>query len=69
MSRKHFIALAAEFRSQIESLRAASGNCMSPDRVEIAISATKDAIDCVSRVASEANPNFDRARFNAACGI
>ena len=69
MSRKHFEALAAEFRAQIEALRGASHNCMTPDRVELAVNATKDAIDCVCRVAADANPNFDRARFYAACGL
>jgi len=63
MSRKHFIALAAEFRAQVELLK---GDTLP---VTIALNATRQAIECVCRVAADANPNFDRARFLKACGI
>ncbi len=63
MSRKHFIALAAEFKAQLDLL---AGDTLP---VTIARNATRQAIDCVCRVAADANPNFDRARFYAACGL
>lgn len=69
MSKKHFIALAAGFRAQADALRGASHNCLSPDRVELALSVLKDSAQMVANVAAQHNPNFDHARFFEACGI
>ena len=69
MSRKHFEALAAGFRNQAEALRAASGNCMTPDRVQLALNVLRDAAEVVAYVSASSNPNFDRTRFLSACGF
>lgn len=63
MTKKHFIALAAEFRDQIELLK---GDTLA---VTIALNATKQAIQCVCRVAQRDNPRFDEGRFLKACGL
>jgi hypothetical protein len=60
MSKKHFIAIAAALRNN------------APDQ-HSQTEAEKDLFErivgSVATVCTTANPNFDRARFEAACGV
>ena len=74
MSKKHYIAIAAMFRRQVESLAALNAdeaNHCAAERVQARASlgtAERLAME-FSAIAAEDNRNFNRARFLEACGI
>lgn len=59
MTKKHFIAIAAAFKTQFEK---ASDN-------PPAQAAIKECVDAFAGVAANDNPRFDTQRFLTACGI
>jgi hypothetical protein len=58
MSRKHFIAMAAEFKAILDSLDVPEA------RAGVIL-----AIEAFMRVAASINGRFDRGRFRSACGL
>lgn len=59
MSRKHYVAMAEEFRAGVEISKAEG---------QAALNATLRAIDGFCYVAKRDNSNFDPDRFRKACG-
>lgn len=66
MSRKHFIAIAANIRNQVEATRAAKYSDV--DKATI-LGTVSDIANNLCRVFADANPAFNRGRFLAACGL
>jgi hypothetical protein len=67
MSRKHFIDLAAGFRAQVDNI---NRDLVSNDGLRlVALHTIKNSINIVADCAAKHNPNFDYARFYAACGV
>ncbi len=60
MSRKDFTAIAAEIKSEFDEWDDRSGSA------KVAIIGVAERI---ADVCATSNPNFDRARFLAACGV
>lgn len=75
MSKKHFIAIAADFKEQLDFYRTqrdrytSNGNHAEASHADDAIEATSDLAWKLARTFAGFNPNFDRLRFLAACGI
>ena len=63
MTRKHFNALAVELSSVRPQLFFTPG---SPE--EAAYVAWRNCVNAVGHACRQANPNFNRDRFNTACG-
>lgn len=64
MSKKHFIAIAATIRIQLENIGTDGGPYAPAER-----SAVETTTRRLCDVFADENPRFDRARFLAACGI
>ena len=60
MTKKHYELIAEELNAALEINR---------NEGRAAINATMRMIDGLSVVFKQDNPNFDRARFYAACGV
>jgi len=60
MSRKHYVAMAEEFKAGVEISKAEG---------QVALNATLRAIDGFCCVAKRDNSRFDVTRFKGACGI
>lgn len=58
MTKKHFIAMAKEFKGLLDSIDCPEG------RAGVILS-----IEGFMRVAEDINDRFDRKRFRAACGL
>ena len=63
MSKKHFEALAAALNETRPGFTGTRKDCS--DRMKVWF---KD-VDAITEVCAIFNPNFDRARFLAACGV
>jgi len=63
MNKKHFIAVAAEIRSQLEHAKNLGASTM------VATHTVRVITSGLSNVFARQNPRFDRERFLAACGI
>lgn len=63
MSKKHFIALAAEIKSEFQL--DCPWDTLSPTMQTAALAAVK----IVCRVAAAENPRFDERRFRSACCV
>lgn len=63
MTKKHFIALAAEIKRKFSLDRPWL------DVDEACRMAAIDAADIICKVAYEFNPRFDETRFRRACGV
>lgn len=66
MSKKHFIAIAATIRRQIDAI--ASANYTTRD-MHTSIDTLRVTAHNLCNVFADANPAFDRARFLTACGM
>lgn len=66
MSRKDFVAIAAEFKKLVDSCPSLDFASVE-DRVRYNV--IKESAEALCRHFINANPRFDRARFLAACGI
>jgi hypothetical protein len=58
MTKKHFVAMAAEFRILLDSMQDAEA------RAAVVLT-----IEAFMRVAASINDRFDRDRFRSACGL
>jgi hypothetical protein len=58
MTKKHFIAMAAEFQLLIDTV--------GTEQEKVGI---KHSVGAFIRVAQQDNPKFDAARFRTACGL
>jgi hypothetical protein len=65
MSKKHFIAIAATIRSQIDS----ESHLIAGPRKTVRLETIAESANRLADVFANENPRFDRARFLAACGI
>ena len=61
MSRKHYVAVAASIRSQVDAATAADDAS--------AILALHRVTEDLARIFKSDNSNFDRSRFVTACGF
>ena len=61
MTKKHFIAIAAAFRSELDSPRVKKN--------KVATVALVAMVNSMASVCQEANPLFDKGRFIHACGV
>lgn len=65
MTKKHFVALAAEIKTRF-NLDIDRPWSEHPETIRMA---ALDAVQVVCNVAYNANPRFDERRFRAACGV
>lgn len=63
MTKKHFIKLAAEIKSEFQL--DCPWDTLSPTMKTAALA----SVAVVCKVAADANPRFDERRFRAACGV
>lgn len=65
MTKKHFDALA----DALSTARPITYGYNTPSQVADALAPWEESCAAVARVCARFNPNFDRARFLAACGV
>jgi hypothetical protein len=68
MTKKHYIAIAAIIKSQINNAQL-ENSLVSKDIKEGAEIASSCIAESLADCFAEENPNFDRLRFLSACGI
>lgn len=66
LTKKHFIAIAADFKTSIDYWTSAPH--ITERERSLVISALRNQIDAQCRFFKTVNPAFDSARFRAACG-
>lgn len=69
MTRKHFEAVAASFRIQLDNVVAPGHPNFHEERAAGARAAIIGCAESFARVAANDNPRFDTRRFLSACGV
>lgn len=72
ITRKHFVAVAAQIRAQMDLYRVVLDHPADHDaqvQAQGAVGALEDATKGLAEVFAHFNANFDRERFMTACGF
>ena len=69
MSRKDYVAVAAEIKNKIVSYTQGSNGLNNLDFYRGALASLKEAAHGLADVFAASNPRFDRQRFLTACGV